>query len=232
MNKFEYTYGILRTSTKGTGPYMTDEKGKFMFPHKSCTNIQAGPVVIKHTIDRGNYCHIFVKMYKMSMPSDNGLLQYLSENPQTGTISVMNDEDFGTFLVAPNGDILSSDKVERLCIIGKVSHLERKCEVINEFDAREFFMKKKFNRSYIELLSKFEHHFRTKKASDENIDFSHLSGIENQILRPKKTKAGIYYYDFDSSSFEKLLPTLSKADVDFLIDEFNNFNEEANYKAA
>ena len=232
MNKFEYGYGILRTSKKGTGPFMADANGKFMFPHKSCTNITAGPVVIKHTIDRGKYCYIFVRMYKMSLPSDNGLIQYLSANPQTGTISVMNDEDFGTFLVAPNGDILSNDKVGRLCVVGKVSHLEKQCEVIEKFEIIDFLMKKKFNRPYLEILSKFEHHFRTKKQSDENIDFSHLSQVENQILRPKKTKAGVYYYDFDSVSFEKLIPTLSKTDVDFLINEFNSFNEEANYKAA
>ena len=130
LNKF---YGILRTAKKGTGVCMYGEDGKLMFPHGSCKYLKPGPIVVKHVIDKGNYLQLIAKPYKMSAPSEAELVKYLSSNIQPGMILEMTDEEFGNFFVAPNGDVLTNDERNKLYVIGKGFHLERRLEARSAF---------------------------------------------------------------------------------------------------
>ena len=171
-------YGIARTAKKGTGVYLRDVDGKLMFPHGSCRDLKAGPVEIKHVINKGNYMQFFAKPYKMTLPCEADLVNYLSRNIQFGNIIEMNDEEYGHFYIAPNGDTLTKDERGRLCIIGKASRLERKSTVLNKIDISTFLMEKKFKCSCAELASKFDVRFKKECPSDENVDFSHLSEVK------------------------------------------------------
>ena len=222
-------YGIASLSKKGT-ICLKDGNGKFMFPLNTCKHLKPGPVVIYNTVDKGNFFHFFGKQYKMSLPTDADLLKYLSTNVQFGNIVEMFDEEYGSFYVAPNGDVLTKDEKGRLCIIGKGSRLERRNGVVKKIDIAAFLMKKKFGCSYEDIRVKFEMYFKQAQSCDENVDFSHLTEVENQILRPRKTKSGVYYYAFNDFVFERNLPFLSKEDLSYLVNEFNSFNTKANYQ--
>ena len=224
-------YAIARTSRKGDGVYLKVD-GKFAFPLERYKGVQPGPVIVEELMDKGTYYLMKVRQHNMSLPSDKDIVRYLSENPQSGNLVRVEDEMFGSFYVAPNGDVLSNDERDCLRVFGKGSQFEKILNVVEKIDITKFLVEKKFKTTLAELYNQFDIYFKKAQSSDENIDYSYLSEVENQILRPKRTKAGIYYYAFNSFVFERNIPYLSKEDMAFLVNEFNNGNRNANQKVS
>ena len=225
-------YAIARTAKKGTGIWLKDKDGKFIFPVERCRGVQPGPVIVKELYDKGNYYLMNVNQYTLSLPSDRELVKYFAANAQSGNLVRVEDEVFGNFYVAPNGDVLSNDERGCLRVFGKGSQFEKMLNVVEKINITKFLVEKKFKTTLSELYARFDTCFKKSNPSDANIDYSYLSEVENQILRPKRTKAGVYYYAFNSFIFERNIPHLSKEDMDFLVHEFNTKNLDANQKIA